>query len=263
MARTRQGFTLIELLVVIAIIGALLAILMPVLATARSVAIGSTCLSNQRQLLIAVTAYATENDGLMPYGPVETNGGVLSGVDDFYIINGMATSLISDKFGREVGAGLMLDQYLQDTPEVLFCPGSDQDVIAKEQLDRVGTGSAIGGYYYRHGSNTTDDLLAFRNNGTPMDTRIRLDNLGLNRNGVDATALFMDNNFILPEGSSFTSLFGRSNHERDYVNVVYVDGHAEQRDNRTGRYEVEVVGTNLYAAIDKMVEIFEEADLPD
>jgi len=262
MARTRRGFTLIELLVVFAIIGALLAILMPVLASARSAAIGSNCLSNQRQLTIAVTAYALENKGRIPYGPVEANGGVLSGVDDLYIINGMTTSLVSDKFGRVIGAGLMLDNYLQQTPEILFCPGSDQSIAARDELNLVGTGTAISGYYYRHGSNTADDLDAYRGSGTPMDTRTRLDNLGQNRNGDKARALFMDNNFVLPQGSSFAELFHRSNHERAYVNVVYVDGHAEQRDNRDGRYEVGIVGTNLYSAIDKMVKIFEEADLP-
>lgn len=260
MARTRHGFTLIELLVVISIIGVLLAILVPVLATARDAALGSSCLSNQRQLLIATTVYANENKSRIPYGPEEANGGVPSGVNDFYIINGMATSLISDKFGRVVGAGLMLDQYLQDTPEILFCPGSDQDVLAQAELGRVGTSSAISGYYYRHGSNTTDDQFAFQDFGTPMDSRTRIDAMGKNSNGDDIRALFMDNNFILPDGSSFTTLFGRSNHDREYVNMVYLDGHAEQRNNSEGRFEVRVVGTNLYDAIDQMVEIFEEAD---
>ena len=263
MARKHRAFTLIELLVVIAVIGVLMAILFPVLASARSAAIGSSCLSNQRQLMIAASAYATENGGRIPYGPEETNGGVLSGVDDLYIINGMTTSLISDKFGRVVGAGLMLDQYLQETPEILFCPGSDQAVVAQEELDRVGTGSAISGYYYRHGSNTTDDLDEHRTTGAPMDTRTRLDNLGLNRNGDEARALFVDNNFILPDGSSFYDLFHRSNHDRQYVNVAYADGHAEQRTNLDSKYEVNVVGTNLYSAIDKMVEVFELADVSD
>ena len=59
----RKAFTLIELLVVIAIISLVMAMLMPALASARSQARGLVCKSNLRQLLIANTGYATENDG--------------------------------------------------------------------------------------------------------------------------------------------------------------------------------------------------------
>ncbi|MEM1355802.1 MAG: prepilin-type N-terminal cleavage/methylation domain-containing protein [Planctomycetota bacterium] len=257
----RPAFTLIELLVVISIIAVLLALLVPVLASARSAAQGSSCLSNQRQLLTAVSAYAVDHDGRIPFGPEEPNGGVSSGADDLYIINGMTTSLISDKFGRVVGAGLMLDDYLTETPEILFCPGADQPVVGQEELSKVGTGSAISGYLYRHGGNTDDDLDQFRLTGTPLDRRTRLDNLGVNRNGDDIQALFMDNNFIVP--GSFFEIFNRSNHNRAYVNIAYADGHAEQRNNRDSRYEVNIVGTNLFAAIDLMVGVFDEADRPD
>ncbi len=58
-----QGFTLIELLVVIAVISLLMAILIPVLRSARERAQRTVCLSNLRQLTLAWTAYATEHDG--------------------------------------------------------------------------------------------------------------------------------------------------------------------------------------------------------
>ena len=142
----RRAFTLIELLVVMLIIGLLMAILVPVLASARNSTLGSICLSNQRQLMVAVQGHATDNKGFMPYGPEESNGGVSSGADDFYVINGMVTSLITDKFGTQVGAGLMLNDYLSETPEVFFCPGTDQNVIVADELAKVGTDSAISGY---------------------------------------------------------------------------------------------------------------------
>jgi len=62
------GFTLIELLVVIAIITLLLAILMPVLQSAREQAQRAVCLSNLRQLTTAWIAYADENDDKLVYG---------------------------------------------------------------------------------------------------------------------------------------------------------------------------------------------------
>jgi prepilin-type N-terminal cleavage/methylation domain-containing protein/prepilin-type processing-associated H-X9-DG protein len=59
----RKGFTLIELLVVIAVIAILLALLFPVLRSAREAGHRAVCLSNLRQLTLAWIAYAAEHDG--------------------------------------------------------------------------------------------------------------------------------------------------------------------------------------------------------
>lgn len=61
-----KGFTLIELLVVIAIIAILAAILFPVFAQARAKARQATCLSNQKQLALAVLMYAQDYDEVLP-----------------------------------------------------------------------------------------------------------------------------------------------------------------------------------------------------
>src|SRR3954447_21591077 len=65
MRRTRHGFTLIELLAVIAIIAILAAILFPVFAQAREAARKATCLSNMKQIGIAVTMYTSDYDGMI------------------------------------------------------------------------------------------------------------------------------------------------------------------------------------------------------
>lgn len=64
--RCRNAFTLIELLVVIAIIAVLAAILFPVFASAREKARSITCLSNTKQLGLAVALYAEDNDDSFP-----------------------------------------------------------------------------------------------------------------------------------------------------------------------------------------------------
>jgi len=66
--KQRIGFTLIELLVVIAIIAILAAILFPVFAQAREKARQAACLSNMKQLGLALAMYVQDNDEMFPRG---------------------------------------------------------------------------------------------------------------------------------------------------------------------------------------------------
>jgi len=61
-----RAFTLIELLVVIAIIAILAAILFPVFAQAREKARQAACLSNTKQIALAVQMYAQDYDEMLP-----------------------------------------------------------------------------------------------------------------------------------------------------------------------------------------------------
>jgi prepilin-type N-terminal cleavage/methylation domain-containing protein len=65
-SQSRKGFTLIELLVVIAIIAILAAILFPVFAQAREQARKASCLSNCKQLGLAMQMYAQDYDDQLP-----------------------------------------------------------------------------------------------------------------------------------------------------------------------------------------------------
>src|SRR4051812_35180018 len=73
--RELKGFTLIELLVVIAIIAILAGLLLPALSKAKNRAQRIACVSNLRQVSVALYMWAEDRTGRLPWRtPAEDDG---------------------------------------------------------------------------------------------------------------------------------------------------------------------------------------------
>ena len=143
----RHGFTLIELLVVIAIIAILAAILFPVFARAREKARQTACLSNLKQIGLALQMYQTDYDGSYPdsrVAPPNPQGpwpGV--GYHGGWHIQAYAIRKWTDGT-QTTAAGMhaVLNPYIRNS-QLFTCP-SDSEV------DRWIAGVERGSYYWRH-----------------------------------------------------------------------------------------------------------------
>ena len=74
MSRSSRAFTLIELLVVVGIVAVIAAILFPVLAHVRERGRRTQCLSNERQLGMAILQYASDNSETLFVGGAYAQG---------------------------------------------------------------------------------------------------------------------------------------------------------------------------------------------
>jgi len=120
MRQTNQrGFTLIELLVVVAILGVLVGLSIPVIGRANVKAQQTKCLSNMRQIGLAMMTYAGENNNWLP----ETTHTTAIG-------NGWID---------------LLAPYLSNMDEVRICPA---DPLRKERLISGGTSYVLNSYIF-------------------------------------------------------------------------------------------------------------------
>jgi prepilin-type N-terminal cleavage/methylation domain-containing protein/prepilin-type processing-associated H-X9-DG protein len=104
-----RAFTLLELLVAISIVGVLAAFILSAFGRSRELGHRAACTSNLRQLHVALSRFATDNDGALPIGyrlgQKQFNTTLYSGSANKYVL-----------LGRLIPAGLAGE------PRAFFCP---------------------------------------------------------------------------------------------------------------------------------------------
>ncbi len=148
MVRQRRGFTLIELLVVIAIIGILAAMLFPVFARARESARKIQCLSNVKNIALAMQMYLTDYD---MFPPAEHRAEVHAAFDAFGDKDNCQYATAANPYLRWP---VILDEYIKNrevwtcpsagrNPRTSICPGPDWFKATMQHQDEWGCYGSI------------------------------------------------------------------------------------------------------------------------
>jgi len=233
----RRGFTLVELLVVIGIIAVLIGILLPALARARDAATTLKCLSNMRQIGVALVAYRMNHRDFMPPLIIGDSGAPPANPAFVSVFDYAPANAGNGVIG--VGPWLWADVLIQEkilVKDVFFCPSVDRAGAVGPVLDQPSNnaiGYAVNSFInagtYRLIGNAIQDAGApslyskysrysafpWKLSKRPAEGMFAMDSLS----PIASYYFIQSDDFVLPD-----TLRHR---KKQWSNVLYFDGHVE------------------------------------
>ena len=205
----KRAFTLIELLVVIAIIAILAAILFPVFAQAKAAAKSTVCLSNDKQLGLALQLYVNDYDDVMFF----RSGWAYSRSGNTKIL-GPGDSPNHYRWWN------LLMPYVKSN-NIMQCPDDGQPTLSP---DTNGTDDIKRSYI----AISCAESLSLSSIQSPSNTMVLTEKWGADYTGVRTDS------WIEPFNGDFTNdqtdpskTFTAANRHFDHMNAVFFDCHAK------------------------------------
>lgn len=263
--RRSSGFTLIELLVVIAIIAILAAILFPVFAQAREKARQTSCLSNLKQLGLAVMQYNQDYDGTFP-----VDNRTYCDTQNSIALASWARHLYA--YGKSVGVYNCPSVVATANQDIwdIGCNAANKITINKFSLG-INEWIVFGSGNYDSPTSVSEAQV-----GKPADLPLIADATGLTFKDPRYVAFAGWPDSANPTGWSALSAANQANPDNKYgrhvggCNILYGDGHAKWRNNKDmsvdparpnvypGQYRLPMLpvdmqqGATLYKADDRL-----------
>lgn len=203
-----RAFSTMELLVAVAIVAVLASILLPTFGAMRARGESSKCVSNLRQIGVAVLAQARERNGLLP---------------DMGAYASTKTRDLEYSLLPYLGLPLGVEDYQHDT--LFTCPAAWKQVPTKTALHRT---YSINRYATSSRINQPEDFDKIKNNiplrlqnvKSPSSMALFMD--GAPRpDATEAATYYVDQNYARLKPSATPYVHARSLH------VVFFDGHVE------------------------------------
>jgi prepilin-type N-terminal cleavage/methylation domain-containing protein len=144
--RSRRAFTLIELLVVIAIIAILAALLLPALSKAKDRSRLAMDVNNQRQILLAMHMYASDESDFLPRPGWQISYANWAYGDTFPYGSGNYSAVIAGQLDS-VTKGQLYRYY--SNAKILMCPGDVEDSLFDQRQMYISSyiwNGAVNGY---------------------------------------------------------------------------------------------------------------------